>query len=77
MVAGLVITMGTLGDRIGRRRLLMIGGAAFAVLSVVGARRVGGVDVGDRELAAGPSGRMVRWWDCLRKGGVVTLRTWY
>ncbi|GGX27307.1 MFS transporter [Streptomyces noursei] len=37
MVAGLVITMGTLGDRIGRRRLLMIGGAAFAVLSVLAA----------------------------------------
>ncbi|MGX7674097.1 MFS transporter [Plantactinospora sp. DSM 117369] len=37
MVAGLVITMGTLGDRIGRRRLLMIGGAAFAVLSVMAA----------------------------------------
>jgi DHA2 family multidrug resistance protein-like MFS transporter len=37
LVAGLVITMGTLGDRIGRRRLLTIGAAAFAVLSVVGA----------------------------------------
>ncbi|MGW0192178.1 MFS transporter [Nonomuraea sp. NPDC003201] len=37
MVAGMVITMGTLGDRIGRRRLLMIGAAAFAVLSVVAA----------------------------------------
>ncbi|MFI8438627.1 MFS transporter [Streptomyces sp. NPDC079020] len=37
MVAGLVITMGTLGDRIGRRRLLMAGGAAFGVLSVVAA----------------------------------------
>jgi DHA2 family multidrug resistance protein-like MFS transporter len=37
MVAGLVITMGTVGDRIGRRRLLMIGAAAFAVLSVVAA----------------------------------------
>jgi DHA2 family multidrug resistance protein-like MFS transporter len=41
MVAGLVITMGTLGDRIGRRRLLMIGGAAFAVLSVVAAFAAG------------------------------------
>ncbi|MFD1547386.1 MFS transporter [Nonomuraea guangzhouensis] len=41
MVAGLVITMGTLGDRIGRRRLLMIGGAAFAVLSVVAACATG------------------------------------
>ncbi|MCO5999656.1 MFS transporter [Actinoallomurus rhizosphaericola] len=37
MVAGLVITMGTLGDRIGRRRLLLMGGAAFAALSVVAA----------------------------------------
>ncbi|MEU4423568.1 MFS transporter [Actinoplanes sp. NPDC024001] len=37
LVAGLVITMGTLGDRIGRRRLLMIGAAAFAVLSVLAA----------------------------------------
>jgi DHA2 family multidrug resistance protein-like MFS transporter len=37
VVAGLVITMGTLGDRIGRRRLLLAGSAAFAVLSVVAA----------------------------------------
>src|SRR3954462_11498262 len=37
MVAGLVITMGTLGDRIGRRRLLVIGATGFAALSVVAA----------------------------------------
>jgi DHA2 family multidrug resistance protein-like MFS transporter len=37
MVAGFLITMGTLGDRIGRRRLLMIGAAAFGVASVVAA----------------------------------------
>ncbi|GAA4535300.1 MFS transporter [Amycolatopsis samaneae] len=37
LVAGLVITMGTLGDRIGRRRLLLIGAAAFAVVSVLAA----------------------------------------
>ncbi len=29
LIAGLLITMGTLGDRIGRRRLLLIGAAAF------------------------------------------------
>ncbi|MEJ3742636.1 MFS transporter [Actinomycetes bacterium KLBMP 9797] len=40
MVAGFVVTMGTLGDRIGRRRLLMIGGAAFGVLSVASAYAV-------------------------------------
>ena len=34
-VAGLLITMGTLGDRIGRRRLLLIGAAAFGVASVL------------------------------------------
>nr|BFE54033.1 hypothetical protein GCM10017745_74600 [Saccharothrix mutabilis subsp. capreolus] len=37
VVAGLVITMGTVGDRVGRRRLLLTGAAAFAVLSVVAA----------------------------------------
>ncbi|MFD0597286.1 MFS transporter [Catellatospora coxensis] len=37
MVAGFVVTMGTLGDRIGRRRLLMIGAAAFGLLSVASA----------------------------------------
>ncbi|MFI0454433.1 MFS transporter [Actinomadura sp. 6N118] len=37
LVAGMVITMGTLADRIGRRRLLIVGAAAFAVLSVVAA----------------------------------------
>ncbi len=36
-IAGFLITMGTLGDRIGRRRLLMIGMAAFAVASVIAA----------------------------------------
>src|SRR5258705_1761615 len=37
MVAGSLITMGTLGDRIGRRRLLLIGAAAFGIASVVAA----------------------------------------
>ena len=37
LVAGFLITMGTLGDRIGRRRLLMIGATAFGVASVVAA----------------------------------------
>jgi DHA2 family multidrug resistance protein-like MFS transporter len=37
LVAGSLITMGTLGDRIGRRRLLMIGAAAFGVASIIAA----------------------------------------
>jgi MFS transporter, DHA2 family, multidrug resistance protein len=37
MLAGFLITMGTLGDRIGRRRLLLIGAAAFGVASVLAA----------------------------------------
>jgi DHA2 family multidrug resistance protein-like MFS transporter len=37
MLAGSLITMGTLGDRIGRRRLLMIGAGAFGTASVLAA----------------------------------------
>lgn len=37
MIAGLLITMGTLGDRIGRRRLLMLGATAFGAASVLAA----------------------------------------
>jgi len=37
MVAGSLIVMGTLGDRIGRRRLLPIGAAAFGLASVAAA----------------------------------------
>ncbi len=36
-VAGSLITMGTLGDRIGRRKILMIGAAAFGAASVLAA----------------------------------------
>jgi MFS transporter, DHA2 family, multidrug resistance protein len=36
-VAGSLITMGTLGDRIGRRRLLMIGATAFGLVSILAA----------------------------------------
>jgi MFS transporter, DHA2 family, multidrug resistance protein len=36
-LAGFLITMGTLGDRVGRRRLLLIGAAAFGVASVLAA----------------------------------------
>jgi DHA2 family multidrug resistance protein-like MFS transporter len=37
LLVGLLITMGTLGDRIGRCRLLLIGAAAFGVASVLAA----------------------------------------
>ena len=37
LVAGSLITMGTLGDRIGRRKLLMIGAGAFGAASVAAA----------------------------------------
>jgi MFS transporter, DHA2 family, multidrug resistance protein len=36
-LSGFLITMGTLGDRIGRRRLLLIGATAFAAASVLAA----------------------------------------
>jgi MFS transporter, DHA2 family, multidrug resistance protein len=37
LVAGSLITMGTLGDRIGRRRLLLIGAVAFGLVSILAA----------------------------------------
>ncbi|CAM5672224.1 MFS transporter [Streptomyces aurantiogriseus] len=37
VLAGLLMTMGSLGDRIGRRRLLLIGAAAFGTASVLAA----------------------------------------
>src|SRR3954447_14597247 len=37
VLAGLLMTMGSLGDRIGRRRLLLIGAAAFGAASLVAA----------------------------------------
>jgi MFS transporter, DHA2 family, multidrug resistance protein len=37
MVAGFLVTMGTLGDRIGRRRLLLLGATAFGIVSLLAA----------------------------------------
>ena len=37
LIAGSLITMGTLGDRIGRRKLLLIGGATFGLASIAAA----------------------------------------
>src|SRR6476646_10169979 len=37
VLAGLLMTMGSLGDRIGRRKLLLIGAAAFGAGSLVAA----------------------------------------
>ncbi|MFE1953618.1 MFS transporter [Streptomyces sp. NPDC059524] len=37
VLAGLLLTMGSLGDRIGRRKLLLIGAAAFGAASVLAA----------------------------------------
>ena len=50
-VAGLLITMGNLGDRIGRRRLLLMGAAAFGVASVAAAfSRTAGTLIAARAL---------------------------
>lgn len=37
LLAGLLVTAGTLGDRVGRRRLLLLGAAGFGVASVLAA----------------------------------------
>ncbi|HZX03825.1 MFS transporter [Kribbella sp.] len=51
MVAGLMITMGNLGDRLGRRRLLLVAAAVFGVASVVAAYSVNpGMLIGARAV---------------------------
>jgi len=51
LVAGSLITMGTLGDRIGRRRLLLIGAAAFGLASLLAAfSSSAGMLIGSRAL---------------------------
>ena len=51
MVAGSLITMGTLGDRIGRRRLLLMGAALFGVASALAAfSRTAGMLIATRAL---------------------------
>ncbi|TDU83346.1 DHA2 family multidrug resistance protein-like MFS transporter [Kribbella voronezhensis] len=51
MVAGLMITMGNLGDRLGRRRLLLIAAAVFGVASIVAAYSVNpGMLIGARAV---------------------------
>ncbi|QKW26685.1 MFS transporter [Streptomyces seoulensis] len=37
VIAGLLVSMGSLGDRIGRKRVLLVGSAAFGALSVLNA----------------------------------------
>jgi len=51
LLAGSLITMGTLGDRIGRRRLLLLGAAFFGVASVLAAfSRTAGMLIFSRAL---------------------------
>jgi MFS transporter, DHA2 family, multidrug resistance protein len=59
MVAGFMITMGTLGDRIGRRRLLLIGAAAFGICSVLAAYSTGPVMLIVARAALGIAGATV------------------
>ncbi|HEV2450950.1 MAG TPA: MFS transporter [Streptosporangiaceae bacterium] len=51
ILAGFLVTMGTLGDRIGRRRLLMFGAAGFGIASVAAAYSVNaGMLIGARAV---------------------------
>jgi MFS transporter, DHA2 family, multidrug resistance protein len=51
ILAGFLVTMGTLGDRIGRRRLLMLGAAGFGLASTAAAYSVSaGMLIGARAV---------------------------
>src|SRR6266542_805418 len=56
MLAGSLITMGTLGDRIGRRKLLLMGATAFGLASVLAAFSTSaGMLIGARALLGSPA----------------------
>ncbi|ABD12229.1 hypothetical protein ThrDRAFT_02647 [Frankia casuarinae] len=56
VLAGLLITMGTVGDRIGRRRLLLYGAAVFGTASVLAAYATGPVMLILARAAMGAAG---------------------
>ncbi|CAM5456491.1 hypothetical protein STANM309S_04371 [Streptomyces tanashiensis] len=58
MVAGALITMGTLGDRIGHRRILLIGAVAFTAASVFAAYAQERRDARRRARRPGRRGRL-------------------
>src|SRR5918998_1468385 len=74
LIAGALITMGTLGDRIGRRRLLLVGAAAFGAASVLAAFSTGaGMLIAARALlgvagAALAGSLPCRWWPAWPSG---------
>jgi DHA2 family multidrug resistance protein-like MFS transporter len=59
MAAGFMITMGTIGDRIGRRKLLLIGAALFGLASVTAAEATGPVMLIIARAALGIAGAAV------------------
>jgi DHA2 family multidrug resistance protein-like MFS transporter len=56
LLSGFLITMGTLGDRIGRRRLLLLGAAAFGAASIAAAYSTGPVMLIAARAALGIAG---------------------
>ena len=55
LVAGSLITMGTLGDRIGRRKLLLIGATTFGLASLLAAFSTSaGMLIASRALMGSP-----------------------
>ncbi len=59
VLAGLLVTMGTLGDRIGRRRLLMIGVGGFGLVSLAAAYATDAAQLVAARAALGVFGAML------------------
>ena len=59
VLAGLLVTMGTLGDRIGRRRLLMIGVSGFGLVSLAAAYATDATQLVAARAALGVFGAML------------------
>ena len=53
VLAALLVAMGSLGDRIGRRKMLLIGAAGFAVVSFAAAQNFGRLNTLSASVATG------------------------
>jgi DHA2 family multidrug resistance protein-like MFS transporter len=74
LVAGFLITMGTLGDRIGRRRILLIGAAGFGAASLLAAFSTSAEMLIGRPAARSASSQEACYWRT-SGGGRCSLST--
>jgi MFS transporter, DHA2 family, multidrug resistance protein len=71
LLAGFLVTMGTLGDRTGRRRVLLTGAAAFGAASVLAAYSTSPAMLIAARALLGIAGAIGVWMACFMSGAAI------